>query len=358
MLLTITNTRKPATDLSFLLHKHPNRVQTFDLAFGKAHVFYSIANDEICTANLLLDVDTIGLVRRKDKQTFALEQYVNDRPFVASSFFSVAIASVFRSALNGKCDAKQDVADSKLPLVAEISALQCKQGEVFLRELFEPLGYYVEITQHILDERFTDWGASDYFTIKLSAEIRLADLLSHLYVLIPVLDNKKHYFIDEAEVEKLLRHGEKWLANHPQREAITQRYLKRKNSLIREALSRLIVEENETENEFPQQLDEEILEKPILLNEKRYIAVLKELQTIGAKRVVDVGCGEGRLLKAMFETKNFDEIVGLDVSHRTLEIASERLKIEHLPVHQQDKIKLILGSLTYKDARISNFDAA
>ncbi|HEY0386697.1 MAG TPA: 3' terminal RNA ribose 2'-O-methyltransferase Hen1, partial [Pyrinomonadaceae bacterium] len=246
MLLTITNTLAPATDLGYLLHKSPYRAQTFPLSFGQAHVFYPEAQRERCTAALLLDVDPVGLVRNRRGQAGAgrtLEQYVNDRPFVASSFLSVAIARVFSSALSGKSKEHEALAETRLPLRAKIAVLPCRGGEGFLRRLFEPLGYEVKATQHVLDEKFPEWGESNYFTVELDGRVRLRELLTHLYVLVPVLDNEKHYWVGDEEVEKLLRHGEGWLASHPEREAIAHRYLKFRHSLAREALARLIEEE-------------------------------------------------------------------------------------------------------------------
>src|SRR3954467_201393 len=103
MLLTITTTHRPATDLGFLLHKHPGRFQSYDLSFGKAHAYYPAATEGRCTACLLLDVDPVGIVRGKGSSEGLLSQYVNDRPYVASSFLSVAIAQVNGSALQGRC---------------------------------------------------------------------------------------------------------------------------------------------------------------------------------------------------------------------------------------------------------------
>src|SRR5215831_14150504 len=119
MLLTVTTTHRPASDLSFLLHKHPGRCQSFDLSFGKAHVFYPEAHEERCTACLLLDVDPVGLARGSHgKNNAELAQYVNDRPYTASSFLSVAIAQVFGSALQGRSKDRPELAGTPLPLTA------------------------------------------------------------------------------------------------------------------------------------------------------------------------------------------------------------------------------------------------
>jgi 3' terminal RNA ribose 2'-O-methyltransferase Hen1 len=363
MLLTITTTHRPATDLGYLLHKNPSKLQTFELSFGNAHVFYPEATSELCTAALLLDVDPIGLVRNRkgpSGEGFALEQYVSDRPYAASSFLSVAIARIFGSALGGRSRGRQELADAPMPLVAKVAVLPCRGGERFLRSLFEPLGYAVSAIRFPLDERFPAWGDSPYFTVELSAERRLSDLLTHLYVLIPVLDDDKHYWVGEAEVDKLLRHGEGWLATHPQREAIALRYLKHRRHLMRETLARLVEEDQadpDAEAEAHGQ-EEERLEERISLNDERLGAVVAALKASEAKRVLDVGCGEGKLLKALLAEKQFEEIAGVDVSSRTLERAADRLRLEQLPAKQRERIRLLQGALTYRDRRLQGFDAA
>lgn len=363
MLLTITNTQQPATDLGYLLHKSPYRAQSFPLSFGQAHVFYPETEPERCTAALLLDVDPVGLVRDRrgpSGEGRTLEQYVNDRPYVASSFLSVAIARVFGSAMSGKSREHEELAEAPLPLSAKISVLPCRGGEGFLRKLFEPLGYEVTARQHTLDEHFPEWGESPYFTVELSARVRLRDLLTHLYVLVPVLDNEKHYWVGDEEVEKLLRRGEGWLAAHPEREAITRRYLKYRRSLADEALARLVAEEGPDSEASGQSHDEEEerVERPLSLNERRLSAVIAALKGAGAKRVIDLGCGEGRLLRALLEDRSFDEVVGMDVSHRALEMAAARLRLDRMPPKMRERLKLIQGSLTYRDGRLAGFDAA
>ncbi len=360
MLLTITTTQTPATALGYLLHKHPERFQSFELSFGKAHVFYPEASLERCTAALLLDVDPVGLVRKQRGEGFQLEQYVNDRPYVGSSFLSVAIAKIFGTALAGRCKDQPELAQTPIPLTAKLAVLPCKSGEAFLRRLFEPLGYTVTTQQHALDEQFLDWGNSPYFTVELQATVRLQDLLSHIYVLIPVLDDEKHYWVGDEEVDKLLRHGEGWLAAHPEQQQIAKRYLKRQGRLVRTALAQLVEEDtpNPDDNQEKHQLEEAIVEKPMSLNQQRLEAVLMALKACGAKRVIDLGCGEGRLLKVLLQDKTFEEIVGVDVSYRALEIAQERLHLDWLTEGQRQRIKLIQGSLTYRDNRLNGYDAA
>lgn len=357
MLLTLTTTHHPATDLGYLLGKNPARAQAFDLGFGTAHVFYPDAQDEVCTAALLLDVDPVGLVRGRGA---SLDQYVNDRPYVASSFLSVALSRVMRSAMAGSSRERPELAETPIPLVARIAVLPCRGGDGFLRRLFEPLGYAVETVGHPLDETQPKWGDSRYFTVTLAATKRLAELLTHLYVLVPVLDGAKHYYVGDDEVEKLLRHGEGWLPMHPERDLIARRYLKHRGSLVRDAIARLVEQEEPGADaaEEARDAEEASAERPIRLNEQRLAAVAAALKASGAARVVDLGCGEGNLLRLLLREPHFREIVGMDVAHRSLEIASERLKLERMNERQRARIRLLHGSLMYRDPRLAGFDAA
>lgn len=362
MLLTLTTTQQPASDLGFLLHKNPARLQSFEQTFGLAHVFYPEVSPERCTAVLLLEIDPVRLVRGgSSSESGLLEQYVNDRPYVASSFMSVALKNVFRTALTGKCKERPALAEQALPLEATLAAVPCRGGEKVLRLLFEPLGYTLQIQNHALDETQPEWGASRYYTVSLAAKCRLSDLLSHLYVLMPVLDEDKHYWIDETEIEKLLKHGEGWLAKHPAREFITTRYL-RFRRLVKTALARLV--EAEEINEDPDEIEagyaaeEAEIEKPLSLNEIRLNLALEKVKESGAKRVLDLGCGEGKLLQRLLEEKGLEQITGLDVSYRTLEIAKERLHVEEMPLRQKERLSLLHGSLTYRDKRLEGYDAA
>ena len=361
MLLTISTTYSPATDLGYLLHKHPSRIQSFKLAFGQAHVFYPEARVERCTAALLLDIDSVGLTRRPHGQfgdNFALAQYVSDRPYVASSFLSVAIARVFSSALSGKCKEQPQLAETAIPLNARLSILPCRGGEELLRRLFEPLGYKVEAERHVLDTQFPDWGQSRYFTVTLENTCRLSELLTHLYILMPVLDDEKHYWVDEAEIEKLSRRGSDWLAAHPEQESIVRRYLKHQQGLARKALAQLREEDIPKTDDAIQREEETQIEKRIGLNDVRLATVTEVLKQCGAKRVLDLGCGEGKLLRRLLAEDQFEEIVGMDVSHRALKIARERLDRDRLLGRQKERLQLFQGSLGYRDKRLVGYDAA
>jgi 3' terminal RNA ribose 2'-O-methyltransferase Hen1 len=369
MLLSISTTHRPATDLGYLLHKNPARVHSREQSYGTAHVFYSEATEERCTAVLAVEVDPVGLVR--DRKGFAtsglLDQYVNDRPYAASSLLSAAISETLGSALNGRSADRPELAATSIPLEVEIPALPCRGGEGVLRSFFEPLGYFVQAERMPLDTRFPNWGESPYFTVKLATMATLQAVLSHLYVLIPVLDNAKHYWVGEDEVEKLLRHGEAWLSTHPGRDAIVRRYLKHRRSLADIAIARLISADDGIEEvvETPNAAEvlrgdagEQALEKSVSLNERRLEAVVGEVEALHASSVIDFGCGEGKLLKKLIAMPGLRKVTGIDVSHRALEIATDRLNVERLPAAMREKLALLHGSLIYRDARFAGFDVA
>lgn len=353
MLLTISTTHRPATDLGFLLHKHPDRVQSFLLPFGTARVLYPHAEEDRCTAALLVEIDPVGLVRRGGGGGFALAEYVNDRPYVASSFLSVALVTVFKSAMAGTCKGHEELAASAIPLEASLPTLPAQGGEDLVRRLFEPLGYAVDVAPIGLDAAFPEWGASRYVSLRLSAECRLADLLNHLYVLIPVLDDDKHYWIDDAEIEKLLRRGDGWLGAHPEREVIVRRYLKKQAQLFFPALAAL--DEATPVDEDPEPESEPV--ERVSLRNQRLSAVESALRESGARRVLDLGCGPGALLQRLLADR-YELVVGVDVSVRALEQAARRLKLDEMHDGQRRRIELFQSALTYRDKRLVGFDAA
>ncbi|MEU6882234.1 3' terminal RNA ribose 2'-O-methyltransferase Hen1 [Streptomyces sp. NPDC046712] len=375
MFLTISTTgtpERPATDLGFLLHKHPDNAQTFSTSHGTAHVLYPEATAERCTAALLLEIDPVALVRRgKGKgrggaPDAALAQYVNDRPYAASSLLAVALSTVFKSALRGSCKAMPERAAAPLPLRIEVPALPSRGGAELVGKLFGPLGWdTVEAEPVALDTAFPEWGDSRYVRLVLEGELRLADALNQLYVLLPVLDDAKHYWVAPDEVDKLLRAGDGWLADHPEQKLITSRYLSRRWGLTRAAMERLELvrlaesddlDVDDVDNAVDETTDTE--EKPVPLAEQRREAILAALRAADATRVLDLGCGQGQLVQALLKDVRFTDIVGVDVSVRALTIAGRRLRLERLGERQAGRVKLIQGSLTYTDKRLTGYDAA
>jgi 3' terminal RNA ribose 2'-O-methyltransferase Hen1 len=318
MFLSIATAHQPASDLGFLLHKHPGRLHQIELTFGKAWVFYPEASQTRCEAVLVLDVDPIGLVRGEGQGEGLLDQYVNDRPYAASSFLSVALNKAFRTAMTGVCNARQELADSAIPLEAVVTPLPMRGGEKLLRLLFEPLGWNVDVQPA---EGATPGMVSKlYAQVKLTGFARLSLLLNHLYVLIPVLDNAKHYFVGEDEIDKLLKRGEGWLDRHPAKELIVHRYLRHRGLLTRAALERLAPEtQEETVEPEARSAPEEALEAPIRLNDERMTAVVEALRATGAKTIADLGCGEGKLLHRLLHERWAERLIGLDPAARELE---------------------------------------
>jgi len=378
MLLTITTTYQPATDMGYLLHKSPDTLHSKKLPFGTGYVFYPEATAQQCTAALLLDIDPVGLVRKDRGAAFPLAQYVNDRPYVASSFLSVAINRIFNTLLSGRSKERPQLVATAMPLHATIHALPCRADESLVAELFEPLGYQTHIRSQTLDPQYPDWGNSPYYQLKLEKNCPLRELLIHLYVLIPVLDNKKHYFIGEDEIEKLLQYGEGWLKDHPQKELIAKRYFKNMRSLSRIALDRLKEEAPPDNEEHDEQVaadaQEEALEetldkstetteqadalpeKKLSLHKQRHAAVMAALKAHNASSVLDLGCGDGKLLRSLKHERSFAKVAGCDVSIRCLEIAQERLKPERQKKGEPE-LALFQSALTYRDNRFGEYDA-
>lgn len=357
MLLTITTTHQPATDLGFLLMKNPDNVHSVDLSFGKATLFYPEASMERCTAAITLEVDVVELVRGKGSIE---DQYVNDRPYAASSLLSVALGRLLNTAMGGRSKLRQELAEQAIPLEATITPLPARGAADLLAKLFQPLGYLVEMDPIQLDPAHPEWGDSPYVSLKLSGQVRLAGLLTHLFVLIPVLDNKKHYYVGEDEVQKLLRKGEGWLEAHPERELIVRRYLRGFGGLVRLANSQLDdrVDAEDADEHAQRGSVEEAIEKPIRLNDQRMERVVAIIRELGAMSVLDLGCGEGRLIRELLKVPGLTKITGVEVAPRVLAGAGDRLKLDHMPDMKRQRIELLQGSLVYRDDRLKGFDAA
>lgn len=358
MLLTINYTGENTQDLGYLLHKNPSRPQTFDLSYGKAYVFYPEVSGHSTTAALLLDIDPIDLARHKNGGAGGLFDYVNDRPYVSSSFMSTAISKVFGTAMTGRSKERQALADTPLQLTAKIHMLVVADRSR-IAGIFEPLGYHVQYEDYGNDDHFPQWGMSRYVTLTISGQVLLKNLLNHLYVLIPVFDNQKHYYVSKEEIEKLLTHGEGWLKEHPMREYITARYLGRKKSYISKALDALLDVPEQTDDETQEQAAVQVQEeKKQSLNQMRLQAVLQQAKDSGAKSVIDMGCGEGNLLRLLIKEKQFTKVYATDVSFTALEKARDKLKLDQQHETVQNKLTIFQSSLIYRDKRFEGFDCA
>ncbi|NUR73258.1 MAG: 3' terminal RNA ribose 2'-O-methyltransferase Hen1 [Hamadaea sp.] len=357
MLLTITMTgtpETPGTDLGYLLVKHPDRVHRFDLPWGEATVLFPEATPQRCTAALLLEVDPQALAETRKDAAGQLNRYVNDRAYAASSLLVAAMNRAFRSAMRGSSKDRPELAETPVQLEIRVPVLRCKGGPAVAERLFAPLGWVVEASSIPLDEQLPEWGTSRYADIRLTGRVRLADALNHLYVLLPVLDDAKHYWVAPDEIEKLLRAGDGWLATHPERALITRRYLVHSRALTERALNQLATDEPDSVEPEKEEPDEK--RKP--LNAVRRAAVLAALADTGATKVLDLGCGPGALIGDLLRDRRFTQIVGADVSPAVLEIAARRIRLDRLPDRQKARIKLIQSALTYRDDRLRGYDAA
>ncbi|MDX6751699.1 3' terminal RNA ribose 2'-O-methyltransferase Hen1 [Geminicoccaceae bacterium 1502E] len=352
MFLSIATTHRPATDLGYLLMKHPARVHETEFSFGRATSFFPQAGEERCEAALVLDVDPVALVRGRGESP--VEGYVNDRPYAASSFLSVAINRVFRTAMTGTSRDRQALADAAIPLEIEVVPLPAREGPDLVRRLFEPLGWQVSCRS--VDDAT---GEAPYVALRLEGRQRLADALGHLYVLIPVLDEAKHYWVGEDEITKLLEKGGAWLAAHPERELVTRRYLKGRRDLTRSALARLAPEEEAEAEAGPAARPsvEDALEASMRLHDLRLETVTGVLAASGARVVADLGCGEGRLLERLVRDRRFVRLIGLDASVRSLERAARRLRLGQPEGPQADRVSLLHGALTLRDRRWQEAEA-
>lgn len=351
MLLEITTTHTPATDLGFLLNKHPDRLQSVELAVGKAHVFYSEASESICTACLLLDINPVDLVRTRGQMAFLQQHYVNDRPYTSNSFLSTALVKAFGSAMNGTCKGKPELVDQPLPLKAIVNSLKADCDHAYLAKLFEPLGYDLKMETMPLDEQFPSLGMSKTVNITIEKVTTVKDMLSQLYVIMLALDNDRHYWISQAEIEVLLRRGEGWLDQHPEKEWITRRFLKNLRTYTNQALLMLAGEEELVKEEH----------KPkvwISLHEQRLQMAFELIKQSGASSVLDLGCGEGKLLRKLIKDSQFRRIAGMDVSFSELQKAKEKLFLDTASPLMRERISLFHGSVTYKDDRMKGFEAA
>lgn len=376
MFLTISTTARspdePATDLGYLLHKHPEKAQRFSTSYGNAQVFYPEADAERCTVALLLEVDPVALVKRSrgkggkpGSPDATLAQYVNDRPYAATSLLSVALGAVFRTALRGQCEARPELPARRLPLTVEVPALASRGGPELVTRLFEPMGWTVLAEPLPLDPEFPEWGDSRILRLRLTGEQRLADALAQLYVLLPVLDGAKHYWVSEDEVDKLLRAGAGWLEEHPEQKLIAARYLARRAALTRTALERLELARladaddsavEELDNAVDEETDTE--DRPVPLAVHRREAILEALRQTGAGRVADLGCGQGQLLGELLKDRAFTHVTGVDVSVRALQAARRRLRLDRMGERPASRIELLQGALTYTDPRLRGMDAA
>jgi 3' terminal RNA ribose 2'-O-methyltransferase Hen1 len=310
---------------------------------------------------LLLDIDPIDLVRKPrgghTRPSFALRDYVNERPYVASSMMSTALRTVFSTALAGTCKDRPDLVKERIPLEVGLPVVaDATRGEL-VHQLFEPMGYTVTTGQLPAVTGLGATATPPFCSIEMQTVACLSEVLAHLYILIPVLDDQKHYWVGDEEVEKLVRHGMGWLEGHPLREQIALRYLRHQRRLARSALAALDRQTSPSiTGHGPSPLDRGESLK-MSLSEQRYAAVVAALRGVHARTVLDLGCGEGRLIERLLAVPVAERIVGCDVSARALRRARKRLERRGVALGPGRRVHLIHGSALYQDERFRGFDA-
>lgn len=357
----------PATDLGYLLHKHPDRVQSFATTQGEATVFYPVADADKCRAVLRVD----GTDARVDSHT-DIDRHVNTIPYAASTRLVVALGKVFGDALAGRCTARPELVDHVWDVSVLIPSVPVR-GTLTPADVFEPLGWSVTARAEPLTP--TEWGDSDFVTLTLSGRFTVRDSLRHIAIALPALAGDKHYFVDDDDIDKLLRHGEGWLETHPRRDSIVRGYLKNLGALARDALTRLDPASTCDEESADQDLhDQDLHDREFRVGDlqgedfgddmaadrrmavgrrplaaERIEAVAGMVRALGARSVLDVGCGEGRLLGTLSADGVFARLAGVDVSTDELGSATKRLE-------RRRGIELWQSSLLYTDARCRGFD--
>lgn len=333
MILSITTKGKDADKLSFLLHKSPDKFHEFTISSGKAYVFYPVYSPEEVCASLMIDLNPVDLTRgREGSSNNGIFDYVNDRPYTSSSFMTTAIAQVYSTAMSGRCKHYPNLVDVKRDFEVEITALKVLTN-FEINEILEPLGYEVRYDIYKLDDEFEDWGNSKYVTLNLKINTTLSTLLKQLYVLIPVFDNNKHYYLNKDEIDKLLEKGAEWLEGHPMKEFIIRRYLN--NRYLESVLD---------------QTPKDKLKQT--LNTIRLNTVAEKIKELNVDSVVDLGCGEGKLLKLIIENTNVSKVIGADIDIKSLKIASKKLKYDS----EGERLQLVQSSAVYYDKRFKDVD--
>lgn len=344
MLLTLRVTGPHAADLQVLLDKSPDKLHSTSLPLGVVHVFFPEASPDAATVALLVNVDAVAWSSNESPAGFALAN---------AATLSAAIAHVFSMALAARSPARPDLVTAMLPIEVRLSSFAVSRGTDDARALFAPLGYDVEVTEDALVESSTTQEHLVRHSVRLTKLAPLYEVLSHMYVLGPIVDDHAADPVLTAEREALLLHAEGAARGHPLAERITQAYAMRRTSETSAAVERLLVADS-----LGAPTNADATNVPTLLDDARIDAIVYELREVAAQSVVDLGCGDGKLLARLVREKALTRIVGLDVSYRLLDAASARMKLDRRGTKKSERLELLHGSLFYADSRLRGFDAA
>lgn len=342
MLLTINCEGPDAMDLSWLLHKRPNRFQAFNLGYGKAFVFFTEYSQNSCTACLLLEImpDALNdLCKSKDGEF----QYVNSRQYLSSSLLAGAIGKAYSSAIKGTCQDKPDLVGKKHGFKVRINNFSCRLNPIFIDRIFSPLGYQIEWRNIQINDEYCTGGfiCGD---LQLSIDATLQEILSHLYILLPVFDRQTHFWLDESQLQKFIRHCQGWLGRHPEKRLIINEYFGPVSELKYRLMKHFgVIRPLADKSRTP------------TFNQMRRSAISDVIAASGAKTIIDLGCGDGSFVFSLHGQNRYEKLAGMDASAQNIENA--RKKFDSPFFHRRKSPEFFIGSITYRDKRISGYDA-
>lgn len=350
MQLTIKAIGENSRVISYLLSKNPSNLYDRDEKGSRVRLVYTAFTEEETELLIYVTPDPVELVRNSPN-TFDITQYINDREFAVSSLFCSYIKSALATALNGK--PKDDFikwVDYKFDLILGFGPVASDLPDAVIESIFTPIGYEVKIERGITDYSFKLKSRSSARYINLTGRQTLQNAIRHLFILIPVLDNYKHYYMDKSEVDKLERYGTGWLDDHPMRDLIIKRALKFKE---------LISEVASPKKEDLLQGDSEPVEESeikVRLNEQRYQTIVDIVTKLPQKEtVVDFGSGEGKLSVRLGFIPGVKEVLAVEPS----QVSQLRA------IRKIDKVRSsegfvaptqVWGSLFYFDTRLCDKD--
>jgi 3' terminal RNA ribose 2'-O-methyltransferase Hen1 len=342
MQLTIQASGDNVQAISYLLAKNPNNLYERNHKGHLVRLFYSKFTETELEVTIFVTPDPIEMVKN-NSNSYDITHYINDREFAVSSIFCSFIRSALGTALNGQPKEEHlKWVNHPFSFNFEFGPVVSSLSDEKLMNLFEPIGYEVTINRPEIEYSFPIKTKSSARYLSIKGMKTLQEGLRHLFVLIPVIDNYKHYFIDEKEIEKLERYGEGWLEQHPLRDLIYRQALRFKEiySLV----------ENSSK-------DEKKVEpvKKVRLNELRYEKIVNAVSQMKPRSVVDFGSGEGKLSVQLGFVEGITEILAVEPSESASLKALERFN----KVKNKEKFvipELLWGSLFYYDERLKDKD--
>lgn len=352
MIINITANGNKATDLSWLSHKNPDKLHSIKSTTGEMYLFFKEYTDEKTTISLILDVDTLNLTPKSDKNySFDLKPYINDKPYCINSFFSTALNKILSSAIAGKCDSYPDLVDKKMNFTIEIPIIWFNRNQKFFNDFFEPLGYTIDIQKYHFDNRKPEWGWSNYYKLILNhTEITFKDLLNQLYIVFNLFDEDKHYYTKD-EQEKLIRKGGEWLNNHPLKEIIINLYL----DINKPETNKWFKTQYQEKVEFENQEENTEIENSDFVN-KRFIynQIIDRIKNKNGKRIADIGTGRGSYIYEFKDMDWFESLIFSDVSN--FHVEKLKLTMKKAGLDKNKSVSIIKTSLYFNDDRLKNQD--